>query len=1029
MATSLVLLLLVSMVLAAVIAGTGSTLPGATGTSRVAVHNGLSSLRTAGAAAPAAGGVGSVIDTLDLVANHLLPGNQQPAVQGTPQMVLYDAANGNLYIRGDDGQTVSVVNASLETALTSFSVGYAGSAYVPNIPTMALDTTTGFLYAASSSGEVVNVIDTTTNLVTGSIALGAAPGGIVFDPASGNFYTSNWGNNNVSIISGSTDKVVASIPVGSEPGAILYDPNDSEVYVSNFNSGNVSVIDTSNETVVASPNTGLRTAEPVALTLNTKDDLVNVVNSVTDNISVIDGSTHAVTTVPVGSVPTSATYDPATDSVLVANGASNSVTVIQQPGESVVASIGIGHGAEGAAYDPSSGYVYTANEGSNNVSIVDPATNKWVGAVTTTNFPEEIAVDSDTGNVYVANLGTGTSDSNLTVISGATSLSIASVGLVVNPTSIVATPNGHLYVTDYAGSGAYLVSDSTNLETGFASAAPEPDSSAYDPTTGNLYIVSEPTGAVTVVSASGAPVTTINLGFGSYGAAYDPTNGLVYISNYYSGNVTLIYGSNNTVDKVIEVQAFDSLGAEIFDPASSSVYVADYSDHNVTVISGLATNGSIQVGTDPTSFAYDPLNDTIFVANYGTANISVVDASSNQLAGSFSAYFPQYLAYDAQSNSLYMVTSENGEVAAYNATSYASLGTPLVIQSSVRAGGIAYSSASGDIYVSNEYDSSISILSSVAVTFYSVWFNETGLPASQNWAVNLQGTPGSSSTSSILFSEQNGSYSFTVGAVTGYTPNTTSGTVFVHGGPVTVSIHFLAGHGPTDYPITFNETGLPAGTMWSVSLTPTESGNSPATAPTSIVFNAPNGTYTFTVGTVTGYSASPSSSSVVVAGLPAYQPITFSAGVSPLSASLTADPANLTLGESTALTTSTTGGTAPYSYVYTGLPAGCATSSVIALSCTPSVTGTFTITVNVTDHAGAHALAHATLRVSSAPGTSGTSGLTTWEWGLIAGLVVLAFLLLLFFLLYRRRRKEPEPNAGAPGSGPPPPPVPPGGSS
>ena len=204
------------------------------------------------------------------------------------------------------------------------------------------------------------------------------------------------------------------------------------------------------------------------------------------------------------------------------------------------------------------------------------------------------------------------------------------------------------------------------------------------------------------------------------------------------------------------------------------MYVADYSDHNVTVISGLATNGSIQVGTDPTSFAYDPLNDTIFVANYGTANISVVDASSNQLAGSFSAYFPQYLAYDAQSNSLYMVTSENGEVAAYNATSYASLGTPLVIQSSVRAGGIAYSSASGDIYVSNEYDSSISILSSVAVTFYSVWFNETGLPALQNWAVNLQGTPGSSSTSSILFSEQNGSYSFTVGAVTGYTPNTTS---------------------------------------------------------------------------------------------------------------------------------------------------------------------------------------------------------------------------------------------------------------
>jgi len=970
-----------------------------------------------------------VIDTLDLVANRLLPGNQQPAVQASPQMVLYDSKNGNLYIRGSGGLSISVVNASTETALTSLTVGYAASAYLPNVPTMALDTANGNLYEANTEAESLGVVSTTTNLLTASINLGAAPGGIVFDPANGNLYTSNWGNNNVSVISGSSNTVVASIPVGGEPGAILYDPNDSEVYVSNFNSGNVSVIDTSTETVVQNPVTGLRSAEPLALTLNTKDDLVNVVNAISGNISVINGVTYAVQSVPVGAAPSSATYDPSKDTLLVANGGSNNVTVLQQPGNTVVGNIPIGHGAQGAVYDPVNGYVYTANYGSNNVSILDPSTNTWKGAVTTTNFPEALAVDIHTGNVFVANEGTASSDTNLTVISGSTSLSVASVRLAVDPTSLDVASNGNLYATDNAGLGADILSAATNLRTGFASSAPRPDDTAYDPATGELYIASEPSGAVTVVTGTGTLVTTIGLGFGSFGVAYDPANSEIYVSNYYSGNITLINGATHAIDKVITAKPFDSLGAEIYDPASSSIYVADYSAHNVTVVNRTSTNGSIQVGTEPTSFAYDPENDSIFVANYGSGNISVINATTNRVVGHVSGYFPQYLAYDSGTNSVYMVSSENGQVNAYNATTYALLGSPLNINDSIRSGGVAYSPSSGDIYVSNEFTSSISILSSVTVTTYPVTFIESGLTPSTTWGVTLNGAPNSSATTHIGFTEPNGNYPFTVGSVAGYVANATSGEVAVAGSPATVYIAFTAQSSPTSYPVTFNETGLPTGTQWAISLTPSISGNSPATAPASIVFNAPNASYTFTVGAVNGYSASPSSSSVVVAGHPVYQTIAFSVGTSLLSATLTADPANLSLGASTTLTTSTAGGTAPYSYVYTGLPMGCVTSSTVDLSCTPSVSGTFTVTVNVTDHAGAHALAHATLRVSSPPGTAGTSGLTAWEWAIIAGLVLLAFLLLLFFLLGRRKRAEPEPVVKAESSGPSPPPSPPGGAS
>jgi len=952
-------------------------------------------------------------------------------------MVLFAPSTGDFYVRGGDGATISVINATSNTVVTSLTVGLGGSAYVPNVATMADDPATGYLYEANPSPQTVGVIQESTNLLTDTIHLGASAGGIVFDPTSGNFYTSNWANDNVSVISAATDQVVKSIPVGGEPGAILYDPNDAEVYVSNFNTGNVSIIDTSTEAVVANPTTGAVGSEPQALTLNTKDDLVTVVNSLTSNITVINGTTNAVvTSLGLGAlaIPMSATYVPSTDTLLVANGASDNVTVIQQPANTPIASIPIGHGAEGAAYDSFSGYVYTANYGSNNVSVLDPANNSLVRGITTGNFPEDLGVDTVNGDVYVANLGTYDTDANLTVISGSTSVPVSSVLLQALPTSLTAAPNGDLYAIDYGGAEADIISLSTNVETGTAPAnATHPTDSAYDTATGDLFIVSEPTGTVNMVTASGGEVKVVSLGFGAYGAAFDPSNGFVYISNYYSGNVTVLYGTNGTVDKVIEVQAYASLGAEIYDPADRSVYVADYSGHNVTVVKGTATTASIQVGSDPSSFAYDPTNDTIFVANYGSGNVSVINASTNQVVTSFASYFPDYLAFDSASNSLYMASEENGELDAYNATTYTSVGPPLDIASSVQAGGVAYSPISGYVYVANEYEDSISIISSSNVTSYPVSFVESGLVAGTTWDVTLGGVTNQSLTPQVGFVELNGSYAYSIGAVAGYTVNVSSGNVMVIGAAVIVDVGFTPISTSSDFPVTFNETGLPTGIQWEVSLTPTvPGGSSSAAAPTPNVMQVPNGTYAFSVTPVAGYSAAPSSGSLTVAGLPLYQTIVFTAGANPLSAALAVSPSTITVGGETNFTTTAAGGTLPYSYVYSGLPNGCATADLAVLFCSPTVTGTFTVTVNVTDNNGATVSAHATLVVNAAPNgpTTGSSGPSTLEWSIVGAIIGIVLLLLLFFFIASRRKKQEASSIQSPPApGTPPPPTPPAGAA
>ncbi|HEV8049089.1 MAG TPA: kelch repeat-containing protein, partial [Thermoplasmata archaeon] len=69
----------------------------------------------------------------------------------------------------------------------------------------------------------------------------------------------------------------------------------------------------------------------------------------------------------------------------------------------------------------------------------------------------------------------------------------------------------------------------------------------------------------------------------------------------------------------------------------------------------------------------------------------------------------------------------------------------------------------------------------------------------------------------------------------------------------------------------------------------------------------------------------------------------------PTVANFTATPANVSVGSRTILRAAVAGGTAPFGYVYAGLPTGCLSQTVPAVPCEPSSTGTFHVTVTITD--------------------------------------------------------------------------------
>ncbi|MCL4325535.1 MAG: protease pro-enzyme activation domain-containing protein [Candidatus Thermoplasmatota archaeon] len=141
---------------------------------------------------------------------------------------------------------------------------------------------------------------------------------------------------------------------------------------------------------------------------------------------------------------------------------------------------------------------------------------------------------------------------------------------------------------------------------------------------------------------------------------------------------------------------------------------------------------------------------------------------------------------------------------------------------------------------------------------YSVTLTESGLPPGTNWSVTLNGVTEQSTASSIVFTEPNGTYAYTVSNVSVYSATPSPGSVTVNGKNASVSVIFKQ----VMYSVTLTESGLPLGTNWSVTL----NGVTEHSTASSIVFTEPNGTYAYFIGYVTGYATSFVSGSVTVNG-------------------------------------------------------------------------------------------------------------------------------------------------------------------
>ena len=96
---------------------------------------------------------------------------------------------------------------------------------------------------------------------------------------------------------------------------------------------------------------------------------------------------------------------------------------------------------------------------------------------------------------------------------------------------------------------------------------------------------------------------------------------------------------------------------------------------------------------------------------------------------------------------------------------------------------------------------------------------------------------------------------------------------------------------------------------------------------------------------------------------------TLSVQADPSVVALDATPGQLSLGSSLQITGVVSGGVAPFTYNFSGLPAGCAPLDQPSLSCVPTATGNYSVTMVMTDSDGL--TSNATVAVSVVPPSTG----------------------------------------------------------
>ncbi|MCI4323794.1 MAG: YncE family protein [Thermoplasmata archaeon] len=846
-------------------------------------------------------------------------------VGGAPGGMAYDNRLGEVFVTGGYDVNVSVINDSTSAVVASVSVAgfpveasYLDSAHeialvtisadtlvlindttyaiVATIPVgsdpggMAFDPRMNAMFVANSASNNVSVANLTSDTDTSSVPVGSGPVSPTLDASTGEVFVPNHSSSNVSVINVTSDLVVASILVGSSPNTIAYDSGRGELYVTD-EGDNVTVLNDSSDQVSSTFETG---AYLYGVAYDSGRSQVFVVSSATGSVSVTNDSTNqVVATVGVGTNPNGIAYDPGDGDVYVTNQGSADISVISDTTDQIVQTIAIpGYSPEGIAYDSAKGELFVAN-GPSMVSVISDLTNAVTTTIPVGNTPFGVAYDPTDGEILVTN----SNSDNVSVINDTTLQVVATTNVGAYPEGVAyVNGTGSFLVANYASNNVSVISDATDHVVSTLNVGNGPTALAVDGGNGNIYLTDSLSGSVSVLTyrfdytatfnESGLPAGTewfVNISrIGSVATAgvsaqallpngsYDftvATGDKFYVATPQASNFT-ISGSDIAVSLAFSAATLYALTAnEAGLPIGTQWYL------NIT--------GSLSVGSTSSSASADLPNGT-YQLEFSTTNLSFAptpEGPSVTVSGApvgISVVFELVASYAVNFSETGLPTGTSWYVnithVSSQSSSTSSISTSLPNGSylfAIASSNSSYvpSPASGSILVNGAVVStSVSFSIPLSSQLYSVRVNETGLPNGSLWYFNVSAQPSQDSTTSFAtINETNGTYLYTLAAANSLFGSSIANSTFtVAGLNLSISVTFAIGL----YPVTFTESGLASGSLWSARVSDSQTGfaESQGSTTNTITFQLANGTYQVMFTWPPGYVGAASIDEVTVDG-------------------------------------------------------------------------------------------------------------------------------------------------------------------
>jgi YVTN family beta-propeller protein len=275
-----------------------------------------------------------------------------------------------------------------------------------------------FAYAINPGAGLICVINTATDLVSGTIKIPQGPPQFVsFSPDSRTAYVSVYTTRGtvhlIAFVDTATGTVTSTVPVDNfTPGPTTTSPDGGYLYVPNHNmvtsGANENVVDVINiadkELVgkIAVP------ANPHWVAFD-KNGRFYTSDHMSAEVTVLSAKTNRIIgEIETGETPHSEAMSPDGSRLAVTSFNGNVVFLINTSTEKMIAQIPVGKNPLDIAYSPDGRYIFTTNNEDSTVTVIDTADNRVIAEVPTGKAPTSISVLPNGRQAYVTDDGDGT---------------------------------------------------------------------------------------------------------------------------------------------------------------------------------------------------------------------------------------------------------------------------------------------------------------------------------------------------------------------------------------------------------------------------------------------------------------------------------------------------------------------------------------------------------------------------------------------------------------------------------------------